>query len=109
MSRGGRKSMMRIMPAFPHAKDAEQGIVPALIIAVIRLRTQNVTDCVNAPSNMVNEKDPHQTAPYESRPRPAGRPNEQPSERCWDQQARHYPQPETKRSRRGAICSELGP
>ena len=36
--------MMRVVPAFPHPKDAEQGIVPALIVAVIRLTTPNVAD-----------------------------------------------------------------
>ena len=84
MPRGGRKSVMRIMPAFAHPKNAEQRIVPALIIAVIGLRAPNVADRIDAPCNMVNEKDPHQPAPNESGQRPAGGANEHPSERGWD-------------------------
>ena len=77
--------MMRVVPAVAHPKDAEQGIVSALIRAVIRLRTPYMADGVDAPSNMVNEKDSNQSTPDESRPGTTGRPNKQPSERRWDQ------------------------
>lgn len=85
MSRGGWKSMMRVVPAFTHPEDAEQGIVPALIIAVIGLRTPYVADRVDAPGNMVNEKDSHQSAPDESSPRPTWRSDEQPAKRRWNE------------------------
>ena len=84
--------MVRVVPAFPQPKDAKEGVVATLVVAVKGLTTPNVADRVDAPSNVMNEQNSNESAPDESSPCPAGRPNEQPSDCSWDEQAGQHPQ-----------------
>ena len=57
--------MMVVMPAFAKGEDADKDVVTTLVSTSIRLRTPDVTDRVHAPGDVMDDHDPHQTAPDE--------------------------------------------
>ncbi len=66
MSSGSGKGVMIVVPAFAECQNADNRIVPAVIMAVIGLRTPDVAYRIHAPGDMMLEEDSDESAPEEA-------------------------------------------
>lgn len=55
--------MVRIVPALPHGQDAEEDIIPTLIVTVIRLHPPQMTCGIDAPGDVMHQENANQ-APH---------------------------------------------
>ena len=59
--------MVVVVPALAQRQDAEHDVVPALVVALVRPRSPQVADRVDAPGHVVDQENAHQAAPQEAR------------------------------------------
>ena len=57
--------MVIVVPAFAERKHTHKDVIPTLVTTSVRLGTPDVTDRVHAPGDVMDDHDPHQTAPDE--------------------------------------------
>src|SRR5437588_4914949 len=64
---GSRKRVMVVVPGEPKRRQAQEGIVAALVFRSIRPRSKPVTNRVDAPDEVVHQEYPNQAPPRGSR------------------------------------------
>src|SRR6516165_7299147 len=62
----GRKSVVIVVPSFPQGQDAEEEIVPTVVVGRVGLATPQMTDGVDAPGHVVGQAHPDEAAPQEA-------------------------------------------
>src|SRR5690606_20318534 len=76
---------------FAETYDAKDRVVATLVVALEWFTPPDVTDRVDAPGDMMDEENPHESAPDESEQYACPTHGQKPTQDCWDQESKQNP------------------